>query len=80
MARNNAEALEKMAEASTLADMIELRLDVMDKFDLKEIVESATNPILITYRSKGEGGGRICRIMKPGCTIYQTPWRPERIT
>jgi len=56
MARNNVEALEKMAEASILADMIELRLDVMDKFDLKEIVESATNPILITYRSKGEGG------------------------
>ena len=56
MARNNAEALEKMAEASTLADMIELRLDVMEKFDLKEIIESATNPILATYRSKGEGG------------------------
>jgi len=28
----------------------------MEKFDLKEIVESATNPILVTYRSKREGG------------------------
>jgi len=56
MARNNTEALEKMAEVSTLADMIELRLDVMEKFDLKEIIESATNPILVTYRSRREGG------------------------
>ena len=56
MARNNTEALKKMAEVSTRADMIELRLDVMEKFDLKELVESATNPILVTYRSKGEGG------------------------
>ena len=56
MARNNTEALKKMAEVSTLADMIELRLDVMEKFDLKEIIESATNPILVTYRSKREGG------------------------
>ncbi len=43
MARNNTGALKKMAEVSTLADMIELRLDVMEKFDLKEIIESATN-------------------------------------
>ena len=56
MARNNTEALEKIAEVSALADMIELRLDVMEKFDLKEIIESATNPILVTYRSKREGG------------------------
>lgn len=56
MARNNTEALEKMAEVSTLADIIELRLDVMEKFDLKEIIESATNPILVTYRSRREGG------------------------
>lgn len=56
MARNNAEALEKMAEASALADMLELRLDVMERFDLKELIESAANPILVTYRSKRDGG------------------------
>jgi 3-dehydroquinate dehydratase type I len=56
MARNNAEALEKMAEASTFADVLELRLDVMERFDLKEIIESAANPVLVTYRSKREGG------------------------
>ena len=56
MARNSAEALEKMAAASTLADMLELRLDVMERFDLKKIIQSANNPILVTYRSKKEGG------------------------
>ena len=56
MARNNAEALEKMAEASTFADMLELRLDVMERFELKEIIQSANTPVLVTYRSKREGG------------------------
>jgi 3-dehydroquinate dehydratase type I len=45
-----------MAEASTFADVLELRLDVMERFDLKEIIESAANPVLVTYRSKREGG------------------------
>ena len=56
MAKNTDGALERIAKADTLADMIELRLDVMEKFDLKEIIGSATNPILVTYRSKREGG------------------------
>ena len=56
IARNNAEALEKMAAASPLADIIEIRLDVMERFDLEEIVESASKPILVTYRSRKEGG------------------------
>lgn len=56
MAKDTDGALKKMAKANTLADIIELRLDVMEKFDLKEIIESATNPILVTYRSKREGG------------------------
>ena len=56
MAKNTDSALKRMAKADTLADMIELRLDVMEKFDLKEIIKSATKPILVTYRSKREGG------------------------
>ncbi len=56
MAKDTDGALKKMAKANTLADIIELRLDVMERFDLKELVESATNPILVTYRSKREGG------------------------
>jgi len=56
MANDTDSALKKMAKANTLADIIEIRLDVMKEFDLKELIESATNPILITYRSKREGG------------------------
>ncbi len=56
MAKNTDGALKKMAKANTLADIIEIRLDVMEKFDLKEITKSATKPILVTYRSKREGG------------------------
>jgi len=50
-------SLKKMAKANTLADIIEIRLDIMEEFDLKEIIKSATKPVLVTYRSKREGGG-----------------------
>jgi len=56
MARNNGEALKKMAEAEPLADVLELRLDVMEVFDLTELIEAARKPVLVTYRSKREGG------------------------
>jgi 3-dehydroquinate dehydratase I len=56
MARDNPEALEKMARAEALADVIELRLDVMECFDLNALVSGATRPLIITYRSKREGG------------------------
>lgn len=56
MARNNAEALIKLAEAEALADMIEIRLDVMETFDLEEIIRAVSKPIMVTYRSKGQGG------------------------
>jgi 3-dehydroquinate dehydratase type I len=57
MAQNNYEALIKLAEAEeALADMIEIRLDVMETFDLEEIIRAASKPIMVTYRSKGQGG------------------------
>ena len=56
MARDMDGFLKKMAKANTLADIIEIRLDIMEEFDLKEIIKSATKPILVTYRSKKEGG------------------------
>ena len=59
MARNNAEALTKMAEASPLADLLELRLDVMHAFDLEELIHAATRPVIVTYRSKKEGGSGL---------------------
>jgi 3-dehydroquinate dehydratase type I len=56
MARDNPEALEKMARAEALADFIEIRLDVMERFDLKALISGATRPLIITHRSRREGG------------------------
>jgi len=56
MAHDNHDALKKMAEAAPLADILEIRLDVMETFDLKEIVKFAPRPVIATYRSKKEGG------------------------
>jgi len=56
MARNTSDALQKMAQASTLGDLVEVRLDVMESFDLSEIIRAASKPVIITYRSQKEGG------------------------
>ena len=56
MAKNTDGALERIAKANSLSDIIEIRLDVMEDFDLKKIIRSATKPVLVTYRSKKEGG------------------------
>lgn len=61
MALDNAEAIKKMSEASPLADLMEIRLDVMESFDLKEIIQAATKPLIVTYRSKKEGGSGLAR-------------------
>ncbi len=56
MAKNTDGAIKKMAKAEPLADMVEIRLDLMEEFDLKKLIRSATKPVLVTYRSKREGG------------------------
>lgn len=56
IARNTEEALRKMAAASPLADIVEVRLDLMDSFELGPIIRSSVKPVLITYRSEEEGG------------------------
>lgn len=59
MARNNAEAINIITEAAPQADMLEIRLDVMESFELKEIIQAASKPVIITYRSKKEGGNGL---------------------
>ncbi len=61
IARNNAEAIAIMHEAGPLSDMMEVRLDLMDSFDLKEIIQKASRPVIVTYRSKKEGGNGQAR-------------------
>lgn len=56
MARDTAEAQEKMAQAASQADIMEIRLDVMKDFDLESMLASSPRPVLVTYRSKREGG------------------------
>ncbi|MGD9034232.1 MAG: type I 3-dehydroquinate dehydratase [Desulfobacteraceae bacterium] len=56
LAKDTQEALEKIARANALADMLELRLDMMDTFDLHEMIQAASKPALVTYRSIKEGG------------------------
>ena len=56
IAKNTDEATGKIARAGTLADMLEIRLDMMETFDLHEILKAARKPALVTYRSKKEGG------------------------
>jgi 3-dehydroquinate dehydratase type I len=56
IAKNTDAALEKIIRANKLADILEIRLDLMDNFDLHRILHTADKPALVTYRSKNEGG------------------------
>ena len=56
IAKNTDEALEKIARANPMADMLEFRLDVMESFRLKDMLQIASKPVVVTYRSKKEGG------------------------
>ncbi len=56
IAKDTEEAIKKMAVASPLADIIEVRLDVMESFEFRPIITSSVKPLLATYRSKNQGG------------------------
>ncbi len=67
MAKTTDEALEKIAKANTLADILEVRLDAMESFSLAEIIGASTKPVMVTYRSEKEGG--------KGSADYETQMR-----
>jgi len=56
IAKDTEEAIKKMNVASPLADIIEVRLDMMESFELKPIIMSSVKPVLATYRSEKQGG------------------------
>jgi 3-dehydroquinate dehydratase type I len=56
MAEDNEEALEKMRRGADACDLFEIRLDRMGSFHLEGIIHEAPRPVMITYRSKKEGG------------------------
>lgn len=56
IADNLEDAVKDMAEASKVADIIELRLDYLKNPDLKLLLERRTKPVIVTNRSIREGG------------------------
>jgi len=56
LAKDTKDAIEKIKEAEKLADLVELRLDSMKEFDLRELLRKRKSSILITYRRPEEGG------------------------
>lgn len=56
IAKRTEETSQQAMRASLLGDMIEIRLDLMDSFDLNTILSVSSKPVLATYRSQGQGG------------------------
>ncbi|HUU40790.1 MAG TPA: type I 3-dehydroquinate dehydratase [Desulfatiglandales bacterium] len=59
ISKNTEEALEIMERVAPMADVLEIRLDLMERFDLHEIISAAPKPVIITYRSKEDGGNGL---------------------
>lgn len=55
-ARDSDEALEKITRAEAFGDLSEIRLDLMESFDLARMIQGAKKPVMVTYRSVVEGG------------------------
>lgn len=56
LARDQGEALKKIGRSAPHADLLEIRLDLIDTFSLEGLITAAPKPVLITYRTKQEGG------------------------
>ena len=56
IANNLDDALHDMAEASKVADIVELRIDYIKNVDLKRLLEKRTKPVIVTNRPVREGG------------------------
>ena len=56
IANNLDDALHDMAEASMVADIVELRIDYIKDVDLKRLLEKRTKPVIVTNRPVREGG------------------------
>ncbi len=54
--RDLKEALSALKEAERLADLTEIRLDALDRPEVKPFLEAAQKPLLFTFRAKEEGG------------------------
>jgi 3-dehydroquinate dehydratase/shikimate dehydrogenase len=53
---NMVQALEDIKKARPLADVIELRIDLIETFDLKKLLEATGPEVIVTFRPIREGG------------------------
>jgi len=82
--RDTPAVLSAMKKASDVADLIELRLDLMEEIDIEALLPSAARPVLVTCRSIREGGKSdeawdvICRrqehAMELGADFLDLEW------
>lgn len=56
IAQDTKGAIKKISEAEAHADIIEVRLDLMQSFNLTDIIASTGRQVIVTYRSIKEGG------------------------
>jgi 3-dehydroquinate dehydratase type I len=56
MAENNREAMGKMKKGFALADLVELRIDRIQRPDLSVLIGPREGPLLVTNRRREEGG------------------------
>jgi len=49
-------ALDQILAAEKVADILELRLDLIDSFNLNVLLKAVTKPVIVTNRSKLDGG------------------------
>ncbi len=61
IAKDTRAALEKISRAQAHAEIIEIRLDLMESFDMHEIINFSEKPVIVTYRSEQEGGAGDAR-------------------
>src|SRR5262249_10496757 len=54
--RDTAHARELMERAASVADLVELRLDLMNSFDMRLLLRDRPCPVVITCRPTREGG------------------------
>ena len=50
------DAIRKLCYGDPYADLFEIRLDLMEEYDLKRLLSVTKNKVLVTYRSESEGG------------------------
>jgi 3-dehydroquinate dehydratase type I len=71
VAQTQDEALEKIEMSAPHADLLEIRLDLMNTFSLGVLIATSPVPVLITYRTKMEGGMGAADPEKVAATLIE---------